>query len=296
MQLSKTNKTLLSQHLHWVSKGYDLKTLKRVTSTINEDDPFIGIKLHQLTAITGNPTGTDFDIEDLKKLTYLNYEYFDFDENLSFLEYCSNLEEIDFRRNAIENIEDLKFLTKLKHITINVGNIRSLEPLRYLTQLVTIDLSSLGISSLQPLLQHKKIKRISLGMIENEDEILALISNQVSCKALYKVSVKATVLGIKKPVFWVDIDYHESSLSIEISAMVNALGENLCEIALNCIDNDEKLNSYFELVNRELNKRTKGVLNSNFQEIKTERGYSREFVVFTVKSSLQKMNSQNIIS
>lgn len=166
MQLSKTNKTLLSQHLYWVSKGYDLTTLKKVTSTINEDDPFINIILQQVTTITGHPTGIDFEIEDLKKLTYLNYKYFDFDENLSFLEYCPNIKVMYFRHNTIQNINDLKFLTKLKHITINVGNIRSLESLRYLTQLETADWSSLGISSLQPLLQHKKIKHISLGMID----------------------------------------------------------------------------------------------------------------------------------
>lgn len=296
MQLSKTNKTLLSQHLYWATNGYDRTTLQNATSSINEDDPFTNIRLQEVTAITGHPTETDFEIEDLKKLTYLNYEYFAFDGNISFLEYCPNIEVIDFGHNTIENIEVLKFLKKLKHITINVEKIRSLEPLRYLTQLETIDLSSLEISSLQPLLQHKKIKHISLGMIENEDEIVALISNQVSCKAYYKVRVNATLLGIENPVFWVDIDYNESSLSIEINAMDDAIGENLCKIAPNCIDNDEKLNSYFELANRELDKRIKGILSSNFQEIKTERGYSREFVFFVIKSSLQKMNSQHIIS
>lgn len=133
-------------------------------------------------------------------------------------------------------------------------------------------------------------------MIENEDEILALISNEVSCKALYKVRVDATILGIENPVFWVDIDYNEGSLSIEINAIYNAVGENLCKIAPNFIDDDEKLNSYFEFANTELEKRIKAILNSNFQEIKTKRGYSREFVFFTVKSSLQKINSQNITS
>lgn len=286
MHLSITNKTLLSQHLHWRSKDYDIATLKKITNAVEDehDDPFVGAKLHQITAVTGKPFGTDFDLDQLNQLHYLRYKYFNFDKDLSFLRYCTNLEEIDFCCcNVVQDITNLRYLKNLKKLLITNSKINSIESLIDLTDLESISLSGCEINSLTPLLHHKKIRQIHLGLIGNEDEILQIISNHKSCNASYVIKSNFELFGIENLLFYVSIQLKENSLVIEIEGISDLKYQTHCKISPKLIDDEIKLNAYFEFANIELDKRINRFLNSNDQEIKSERYYSRDEISFIAK-------------
>jgi len=291
MHLSITNKTLLSQHLHWASKGYDIATLKTITNAVEDehDDPFVGPTLHQITAITGKPFGTDFELDQLNQLQYLRYKYFNFDKDLSFLRYCTDLEEIDFCCcNIVEDITNLRYLKNLKKLLITNSKINSTEALIDLTELETISLSGCETNSLAPLLHHKKIKQISLGLIGDENEILQIISNQKNCNASYVIKSNFELLGIENIFLYVSIQLKENSLTIEMKAVSNLKNLTHFEKLPEHIKNDKKQNAYFEFANIELEKRILALLNSNFQEITTERFYSRDEISF--KTKIENLN------
>lgn len=248
------------------------------------DDPFVSAKLQQITTVTGEPFATIFELNKLSQLSYLHYKYFDFDNDLSFLKYCTNLEEIDFCCcNVVQDITNLKFLKNLKKLLISDSKINSIESLSDLTQLETISLSGCEIESLVPFLQHKKIKQINLGLISNEDEILQIISNQKSCNASYLIKSNFEIFDTENTIFYVSIHLKEDSLSIDIEAISDLKYKKHCEILPQQIDNDEKINSYYEWANLELNKRIKTILNSDYPKTEAIVFCSREEISFGTK-------------
>ena len=198
--MTQNNRNLLTQHLYWAEQGYDSETLNKAVAVI-DDDPFECAKLEDVIKITGKPINTFFKIEELQKLQYLNYEYFDFDEDLTFLEYCSNLEEIDFCCHEILNFNEIIHLKKLKKLSASYAKIKSIAPLKQLKELNTISFSTSQIDSLEPLLEHKKIQLISLGLLNNEQDILKILANQVNCAAHYKVKSNFKMFGYDSPIF-----------------------------------------------------------------------------------------------
>lgn len=285
--MTQNNRNLLAQHLYWAEQGYDSETLHKAVVII-DDDPFECAKLEDVIKITGKPIDTFFKIEELQKLQYLNYKYFDFDEDLTFLEYCSNLEEIDFCCNKIQNANDLRHLKKLKILSASYAKIKSIAPLKHLKELNTISLRASQIDSLKPLLEHKKIQAISLGLLNNEQDILRILANQVNCTAHYKVKSNFKMFGYDSPIFNVTITLKEDSINIDIYAT----GDENSEISYTIPppeDNYEQYLLFMELANLELEMRIKNILSFNYQEINLDRLYGINSICFEGTMEFKKI-------
>lgn len=286
--MTQNNGNLLAQHLYWAEQGYGSETLHKAVAII-DNDPFECPELEDVIKITGKPIDTFFKIEELQKLQYLNYKYFDFDEDLSFLEYCSNLEEIDFCCNKIQNANDLRHLKKLKILSASYAKIKSIAPLKHLKELNTISLRASQIDSLEPLLEHKKIQAISLGLLNNEQDILRILANQLNCAAHYKVKSNLKMFGYDSPIFNVTITLKEDSINIDIYATSDDNSEMPCTIPTEDIDNYEKCVLFMELANSELEMRIKNILSFNYQEINLDRLYGINSISFEGTMEFKKI-------
>ena len=176
LELSYNTWYLLAQHLHWVNNGYNAIKINNLIKTIKRENlPFCPTKLYQLEEKLGTPASIYFNPEELEKLTYFYPCLDNLADDLSFFRYCTNLEEVDFRCTDIKDIYYFKYLNNLTHIDLSYTNINSIEALASLPNIEWLNLENCNLASLLPLQEHKKIKKIVLDNVENEDEILSLI-------------------------------------------------------------------------------------------------------------------------
>ena len=180
IQLSFTTKHLLAQHLFWINNGYDSVNLNGVLMSLRNKNPFRSIKLNHFEDKIGRPQTDDFELKDLGKLTYFYPCLINFDGDLSFLKYCTNLEYVDFAGLNLVDISDLKHLKNLTEIDLSCTNINSIDSLSTLANIEVLNLQNCNTVSLAPLLDHRKIKKIVLDNVEKEKDKMTPESNLFS--------------------------------------------------------------------------------------------------------------------
>lgn len=288
MQLSETTKHLLSQHLHWIKIGYDPIKLNEVVNTINKENLFSATRLHQIERKIGSPTNIDFKLEELGKLTYLYPCLINFDGNLNFLKYCVNVEEIDLSCLDLKDISDLVHLKKLINLNLCSNEIDSIDALANMEYLEEIDLTYCKPVSLKPLLKHKKIKNIQLEEIENEADILEIISNQEECSAEYIIKNSTELHGLTFPKYWVFIKLKKETLTISMSSLMTDKLSKFCEIAPELINDRNFYDAYRKLLNIELDKRVSAILKSNYEVLEVIKYHTEEEIEFEIIMKIKK--------
>jgi Leucine-rich repeat (LRR) protein len=289
LQLSTNTRHLLAQHLHWVNNGYDEIKLNEVLKVINEENLFSATRLHQIERKIGTSTNTDFELEELEKLTYLYPCLINFDANLDFLKYCKNLKEVDFGCLNLEDISDLAYLKDLTNLNLCNNNINSINSLATLENLEEINLGGCNPFSLKPLLQLKKIRKIVLDDVENENDIFEIISNQEACSIEYLVSNNSVLHSITFPKFWVFIHLNKEKLNISMTSIVTDKWSRFCEIPTALIEDNSFLTAYKELLNTELDKRINAVLKSNYEILEESKRYTEQEIEFEVELKIKML-------
>lgn len=115
-----------------------------------------------IRAALGIPAGSDIRVSDLQALTTLiaNGGVRD----LSGLEYCTNLEELQLSQNAINDISPLSRLKNLKELYLWRTQVTDLKPLRNLTSLEVLILGETGgITDISPLSRLVNLKALALN-------------------------------------------------------------------------------------------------------------------------------------
>jgi Leucine-rich repeat (LRR) protein len=289
MQLSANTRHLLAQHLHWVNNGYDIIKINEVINAISHEDPFCATTLYQIERRLGTAINTDFELEELEKLTYFYPCLIKFDGNLDFLKYCINLKEVDFGCLNIEDISSLEYLKKLTNLNLGSNNINSIDSLATLENLEEIKLGGCNSVSLKPLLQLKKIKKIVLDDIENEEDIFEIISNQEACSVEYLIDNSSSLHGITFPKYWVFIYFNEDKLNINMTSIVTDKWSRFCEIPTEMIQDNSFLTAYKKLLNTELDKRIDAVLKSNYEILEETKRYTEQDIEFEVKLKIKRI-------
>lgn len=290
-QLSSYARSLLALHLFWVNNGYDRAKLKKVISTIRYENPFVPARLDQIVGITGKPVNNDFDLEELEKLTYLYPNLiFGFDGNLSFLKYCKNVVEVDFTCTKLVDISDFKYLENLVKAELSFNRIKSIEALKTLTNIEELMLNNSDAVSLAPLLHHKKINKIELNIVENEEDILNIISNQEVVSAQYLLENSTVLLGLSFPRYLVSINLMKDMLIIDMtSELKNKYGYSIgLEIPTEFTEDENFIEAYTRLLNVELDKRVRAVLKTNYDIIESEVYYIYEEIKFGTRVRIKK--------
>jgi Leucine-rich repeat (LRR) protein len=290
MQLSAITEHLLAQHLYWINNGYDIIKINEVIKTISYEDPFCATTLYQMERKLGTSNNTDFELEELEKLTYFYPCLIKFDGNLDFLKYCKNLKEVDFGCLNLEDINSLAYLKNLTNINLSSNNINSIDSLTTLENLEEINLGGCNPVSLIPLKHHKKIRKIVFDDIENEEDIFEIISKQEACSIEYLVSNNSVLHGITFPKFWVFIYLNKEKLNISMTSIVTDKWSRFCEIPTGLIEDNSFLTGYKELLNTELDKRIHGVLKSNYKILEETKRYTEQEIEFEVELKIRKTN------
>lgn len=289
MKLSSNTKHLLAQHLNWVNNGYDIIKINEVINAISNEDPFCATTLYQIERRLGTAIKTDFELEELEKLTYFYPCLIKFDGNLDFLKYCINLIEVDFGCINLEDISSLAYLKKLTNLNLGSNNINSIDSLITLENLEEIKLGGCNSVSLKPLLQLKKIRKIVLDDIENEEDIFEIITNQDACSVQYLIKNNSVLQGITFPKYWVFIYFNNDKLNISMTSIVTDKLSQFCKIPSEMLDDNSFMDSYKELLNRELDKRIDAVLKSNYEILEETKCYTEQEIEFEVKLKIKRL-------
>ena len=287
--IEPNTKNLLAQHLNWVNNGYDIIKINEVINAISYEDPFCATTLYQIERKLGTSINTDFELEELEKLTYFYPCLIKFDGNLDFLMYCKNLKEVDFGCLNLEVISDLAYLKDLTNLNLCNNNINSINSLATLENLEEINLGGCNPFSLKPLLQLKKIRKIVLDDVENEDDIFEIISNQEACSIEYLVSNNSVLHGITFPKFWVFIYLNKEKLNISMTSIVTDKWSRFCEIPTRLIEDNSFLTAYKELLNKELDMRINAVLKSNYEILEESKRYTEQEIEFEVELKIKRL-------
>lgn len=289
MQISFSTNNLLAQHLHWVNKGYDLRKINDVIKAIRNENPISCISLSQLESKIGKQDNTVFDKNELKKITYLFPKFINFDCNLNFLKYCENLEVIDLSSLEIVDINDLSHLKNLTKLNLSSTKIESIEALSNLDKLVELNIQDCIPVSLKPLINHKNLNTILIDDIENEDDILEIISNQQECISVYVIKNNTDLNRFSFPKYWLYVKLDKDNLTVEMKSLMTDKWGSLCEFPSEMLEDVSFMDEYMELLNSELDKRINAILKSNFEILNETKYYNNEEIELGVQLKIKRL-------
>jgi len=289
MQISFSTNNLLAQHLHWVNNGYDLRKINDVIKAIRNENPISCINLSQLESKIGKQNNTVFDKNELKKITYLFPKFINFDCNLNFLKYCENIEVIDLSSLEIVDISDLSHLKNLTKLNLSSTKIESIEALSNLDKLVELNIQDCIPVSLKPLINHKNLNTILIDDIENEDDILEIISNQQECISVYVIKNNTDLNRFSFPKYWLYVKLDKDNLTVEMKSLMTDKWGSLCEFPSEMLEDVCFMDEYMELLNSELNKRVNAILKSNFEILNEQKYYNNEEIELGVQLKIKRL-------
>ena len=289
MQISFNTTYLLAQHLHWVNNGYDLGKINDVIKAIRNENPISCISLSQLESKIGKQNNTVFDENELKKITYLFPKFINFDCNLNFLKHCENLEVIDLSSLEIVDISDLSHLKNLTKLNLSSTKIESIEALSKLDKLVELNIQDCIPVSLKPLINHKNLNTILIDDIENEDDILEIISNQQECISVYVIKNNTDLNRFSFPKYWLYVKLDKDNLTVEMKSLMTDKWGSLCEFPSEMLEDVSFMDEYMELLNSELDKRVNAILKSNFEILNEQKYYNNEEIELGVQLKIKRL-------
>lgn len=289
MQISFSTNNLLAQHLHWVNNGYDVIKINDVIKAIRNENPISCISLSQLESKIGKQNNTVFDKNELKKITYLFPKFINFDCNLNFLKYCENLEVIDLSSLEIVDISDLSHLKNLTKLNLSSTKIESIEALSNLDKLVELNIQDCIPVSLKPLINHKNLNTILIDDIENEDDILEIISNQQECISVYVIKNNTDLNRFSFPKYWLYVKIDKDNLTVEMKSLMTDKWGSLCEFPSEMLEDVSFMDEYMELLNSELDKRINAILKSNFEILNETKYYNNEEIELGVQLKIKRL-------
>jgi len=131
------------------------------------------------------PTG-DIYTSDLEGLTYLSASEKGI-ENLTGIEYCTNLTRLYLFANQISDVTPLANLTNLVELSLFVNNVTDVAPLSNLTQLTLLSLTSNNIGNISALASLTGLTHLDIG--DNDVTDITALSNLTSLVSLGLVAL-----------------------------------------------------------------------------------------------------------
>ena len=120
------------------------------TTSTKEDVVFNDSTLERIVRNAINQPEGVITSEKLRELTRLELNGW-FIQDISGLEYCTNLEYLDLSANKIRDISALARMTKMKELFLHNNSISDIIPLSSMMELEVLSLMSNPISDLSPL-------------------------------------------------------------------------------------------------------------------------------------------------
>lgn len=215
-------KYILLNHLYWIEQNITRDAITKSYKEIKEEDIFSGVNIHQIQKSMGYEVNykeviTASEYEKIKFL-WLNLSRVKID--LSFVKFCSNLEEINIGCFDEVNLNSLKDNIRLKKIIANGNKISNIEVLYAHNDLEFINIEDNPSISIKPIAHLKKIKELSVGLIDREIDVLNIVKNNSICKVKYIIDGgKTNFENFIFPYYQLIITKGEIQINIDIEGV-----------------------------------------------------------------------------
>ena len=218
-------KYILLNHLHWIEQGISKEELIKTYKEIKDKDIFTGVKMHQIQENLGYEINYKEVItaSDYEKIKFLWLSLSSSKIDLSFVKFCTNLEEINIGCFDEVNLDVLIENTKLKQITANGNKIENINALYAHSDLEVLNIENNPCCSLKPIIHLKNLKKIDVDLIEDELDALTILKNNPICAIDYIIS--GSVADFEKfnfPFYHIKINKNETQISFFIEAIEKA--------------------------------------------------------------------------
>jgi hypothetical protein len=157
---------------------------------------------------------------DYEKIKFLWLSLSSSKIDLSFVKFCTNLEEINIGCFDEVNLDVLKENTKLKRIIANGNTLQNISALYTHTNLEVLNIENNPCCSIKPIAHLKNLKKIDVDLIDDEIDALMILKNNPICNMDYLVSGSATDFEkFNFPYFHIIIHKNETQISFAVEAI-----------------------------------------------------------------------------
>jgi hypothetical protein len=180
-------KYIIQNHLYWIENGFTKQDIRKIHSDVWDDYLFENVTMTRIHNKKGYTLEHKeiLDASDLEKITFLYLDYSEHILDLSFLKYCTNLEEIKRPFQKLKNLEVLANLLKIRKIDASCNDIENIDCLYVMSNLEELRIENNPVKSLQPIKHLNKLTKINIDTIEDENEVFQILKNNDNCSIKY---------------------------------------------------------------------------------------------------------------
>ena len=220
--MNDITKYIILNHIHWIESGMTKKDIYKVRDEIQGNKIFSRVNVLQIQKkLEYKLLYKELIVtSDYEKIIFLLANLSIRKIDLSFLKYCTNLEEVNISCYDETSLDILINNTKLKKITANCNKINNIEALYTHNDLEYLDIENNPCCSLKPITHLKNIKNITVDIIEDEKDAINILKNNSDCKLNYIIEGGETDFDkLIFPFFIVIITKDINQITIIIEAM-----------------------------------------------------------------------------
>ena len=220
-------KYIILNHLYWMENNISQGKICQSHNEIKSLDVFSNVYMNQIQKNLNYILKVQETItpEDYNKIKYLYLNFSRLKLELDFVKNCINLEEINIGCYDEVNLNSLIKNIKLKKIIANSNQITDISALSNHLDLEHIYITDNPCIDLKPIIHLNKIKKLEVGLINNEDDSLNILKNNPICDLKYSIQVKnkcfenfnptyfQIIVSKKKNLIEIDIEGVEDSSS-----------------------------------------------------------------------------------
>lgn len=181
---------IILSHIYWSENEITLEKLNEVASEIKGKDIFMPVDAQKINLKLEYKIlyKEDITLDDYQKIKFLSFNFSNKIINLSFVKYCSNLEEVDVNCFKLENLEVFRENKLLKKITARNNSIANIEALFEHHNLEHLILDNNPPLSLKPIAHLTKINTLDICLIDDESYVLNFVKLNSNCKVNYIIN------------------------------------------------------------------------------------------------------------
>lgn len=262
--LDDYTKYIILSHLHWIEKGITEEDISKSYTEIKDKDIFSGVNMRQIQENMGYKVNYKevITVSDYEKIKYLWLSLSSKSIDLSFVKFCSNIEEINIGCFDEVNLDALKNNIKLKKIIANGNKISNIEALYTHNDLEFINIEDNPCCSIKPIAHLKKIKKIEVGLINDEMDALNILKNNPICKVKYIIEGgKTDFENFVFPYYQLFVTKDENQIEIHLEGVEDASSwPTETRIPENLLKNEEYTEKLMNNLSKDISKRLEIIL------------------------------------
>lgn len=173
-------KYILLNHLHWNKIGLSKSDVLKLVDEIRSINIFEPVDVNQVHKKIGGPIKA-IDVLSTKEYEQLTYLFLNLSkfiiEDLSFVKYCVNLEEINLELLQVKSLDFLAENVSLKHINCSFNKLKSIDCLYQMEFLEQLIIEGNSPLSLKPISHLKNLTKVKVDLITDEEDVFTLLKN-----------------------------------------------------------------------------------------------------------------------